>query len=285
MLIHRAAIVHPEARLEPGVEIDAYSVIDQGAVIEADTHIGSHVVIGKNVRIGRGCEVYSHAVIGSDPQDLKYDGVDSFVEIGEACRIREFVTVNRGSKPGSVTRVGDRTLLMTGAHIAHDCQIGADVIMANLATLGGHCAVEDHAVLGGMAVAHQFVRVGKMAMVGGTSGLMQDAPPFMMVFGHAPARVVNVNHVGLKRNGVPPEVRLHLRQAFHILYRQNLPIDRALAKIEEELPPSEELSYLVAFYRSSERGICRASLEVSEAEKEEGREEFFDDLTTSIPAT
>jgi UDP-N-acetylglucosamine acyltransferase len=287
MLIHRAAIVHPEARLEPGVEIGAYSVIDRGASVEADTRIGSHVVIGKNVRIGPGCEVYSHAVIGTDPQDLKYDGNESSVEIGEGCKIREFVTVNRGSKAGAATRVGEQTLLMTGSHIAHDCQIGSNVIMANLATLGGHCAVEDHAVLGGMAVAHQFVRIGKMAMVGGTSGLMQDAPPFMMVFGPAPARVVNVNHVGLKRNGVPPEVRLHLRQAFHLLYRQNLSIDQALARIEEELPPSDEMTYLLEFYRTSQRGICRASLQVAEAASDEdsARQDHFDDLTTSIPAT
>jgi len=285
MLIHRTAIVHPEVRLEPGVEIGAYSVIGKGSVVEADTKIGSHVVIGENVHIGPGCEIHSHAVIGTAPQDLKYDGAVSYVEISEGCKIREFVTINRGSKKGSVTRIGSHTLLMTGVHIAHDCQIGSHVIMANLATLGGHCVVEDYAVLGGMAVAHQFVRVGKLAMVGGTSGLMQDAPPFMMVFGPAPARVININHVGLKRNGVPPEIRMHLRQAFHILYRQGLTVEQALRKIEEEIPRSEYTEYLVSFYRTSQRGICRATLAISETQDELKGKDFFDEFTTSIPAT
>jgi len=286
MLIHRTAIVHPEARLEPGGEIGAYSVIGRNVFIGADSVVGSHVVIAENTTIGAGCRIASHAVIGTDPQDLKYNGEPSYVEIGEGVDIREFVTINRGSKKGSVTRVGDKTLLMTGAHIAHDCQVGKGVIMANLATLGGHCKVEDYAVLGGMAVVHQFVRIGKIAMVGGTSGLMQDAPPFMMVFGPAPARVVNVNNIGLNRHGVAPEVRLHLRQAFHILYRQNLTVSGAIAKIEETLPPSEELNYLLAFYRSSERGICRAKLEVAAAPEAEAEpREFPDEFTTSIPAT
>jgi len=285
MLIHRTAIVHPEAHLEPGVEIGAYSIIGKGSLIESDTRIGSHVVIGENVTIGPGCEIHSHCVIGSDPQDLKYDGAPSFVEIGEGCKIREFVTINRGSGKGSVTRVGARTLLMTGVHIAHDCQIGKEVIMANLATLGGHCIVEDNAVMGGFSVAHQFVRVGQLAMVGGTSGLMQDAPPYMMVFGPAPARVININHIGLKRKGIPPEIRMHLRQAFHFLYRQGLTIEDALRKIEEEIPQSEPIQNLIRFYRSSQRGICRATLAVTEPQEEKFREDYFDEFTTSIPAT
>jgi len=286
MLIHRTAIVHPEAKLEPGGEIGAYSVIGRNVTIGADTVIGSHVVIGENTTIGAGCKISSHAVVGTDPQDLKYNGEPSSVEIGAGVQIREFVTINRGSKKGSATRVGDKSLLMTGVHVAHDCTIGENVIMANLATLGGHCSVGDNAVLGGMAVVHQFVRIGKIAMVGGTSGLMQDAPPFMMVFGPAPARVVNINHIGLKRNGVKPEVRLHLRQAFHILYRQGLSLRDAVAKIRETLPESEELSHLLGFYRNSERGICRSTLSVAEGQQTEAEpRDFPDELTTSIPAT
>ncbi len=209
----------------------------------------------------------------------------SNVEIGEGVQVREFVTINRGSKNGSVTRVGDNSMLMTGVHIAHDCQVGKHVIMANLATLAGHCKVEDHAVLGGMAVVHQFVRVGKIAMVGGTSGLMQDAPPFMMVFGPAPARVVNINNIGLKRRGTTPEVRLALRQAFHILYRQQLSTKDAIAKIEDTIPPSDEMAYLLNFYRSSERGICRSKLSIAEGVAEVDGSDFFNELTASIPAT
>jgi UDP-N-acetylglucosamine acyltransferase len=286
MLIHRTAIVHPEARMEPGCEIGAYSIIGRNVAIGADTLVSNHVIIGENTTIGAGCKVYSHAVIGTDPQDLKYDGSVSHVEIGGGVQIREFVTINRGSTRDAVTRIGDRTLLMTGVHVAHDCQIGKNVIMANLATLAGHCKIEDFAVLGGMAVVHQFVRVGKIAMVGGTSGLMQDAPPFMMVFGTAPAKVVNINNIGLKRQGVAPEVRLALRQAFHILYRQSLSTTEAIAKIEESLPESEEMAYLLDFYRSSERGICKAKLSVAEAAPGDAEgKDFFDEFTTSIPAT
>jgi UDP-N-acetylglucosamine acyltransferase len=286
MLIHRTAIVHPEARMEPGCEIGAYAVIGRNVAIGADTLIGSHVIIGENTTIGKGCKVYSHAVIGTDPQDLKYDGSPSHVEIGEGVQIREFVTINRGSKRDAVTRIGDGTMLMTGVHVAHDCNVGCNVIMANLVTLGGHCIIEDYAVLGGMSVVHQFVRVGKIAMVGGTSGLMQDAPPFMMVFGPAPSKVVNINNIGLKRRGITPEVRLALRQAFHILYRQDLGTTEAIAKIEETLAPSDEMAYLLNFYRNSERGICKAKLSVAEAPAGDGEgKEYFDELTTSIPAT
>lgn len=285
MLIHRTAIVHPEARVDTGCEIGAYAIIGRNVSIGADTLIGSHVIIGENTTIGPGCKVYAHAVIGTDPQDLKFNGETSYVEIGQGVHVREFVTINRGSKKGAVTRIGDNTMLMTGVHIAHDCQVGKHVIMANLATLAGHCKIEDYAVLGGMAVVHQFVRVGKIAMVGGTSGLIQDAPPFMMVFGTAPARVVNVNNIGLKRRGVTPEVRLALRQAFHILYRQSLSTKDAIAKIEDTIPASDEMAYLLNFYRSSERGICRAKLSVAEGAVEGEGGDYFDELTTSIPAT
>jgi UDP-N-acetylglucosamine acyltransferase len=287
MLIHRTAIVHPEARLEPGVEVGAYSVIGKNVTIEAGTKIGSHVVIDSNSRIGPDCKVFSHAVIGSDPQDLKYRGAESWVEIGAGTIIREFVTINRGSKEGAVTRVGNGTLLMTGVHVAHDCQVGNNVIMVNLATLGGFCEVEDCAVIGGLAVAHQFVRVGKMTMVGGTAGLLQDAPPYMMVFGTAPARVVNINTVGLRRNGVSSEVRAHLRHAFKVLYRSGLTTNQALEEIERTIPPGEEVRHLLEFFRNSSRGTCTAvrPIAVGDSSAPSVGNPFYDELTAGIPAT
>lgn len=288
MLIHRTAIVHPDAKLEPSVEVGAYSVIGKDVTILAETRVGSHVVIDKNTRIGANCRIFSHAVLGSDPQDLKYKGSDSWVEIGGGTVIREFVTVNRGSTEGAVTRVGAGCLLMTGVHIAHDCQVGNGVIMANLATLGGFCEIENNAVIGGLAVAHQFVRIGTMTMVGGTAGLLQDAPPYMMVFGPAPARVVNINSIGLRRNGVTSDVRSHLRQAFKILYRNGMTTNQALDEIERTLPSSDEIKHLLQFYRNSSRGLCQAVHAVAVGETSaagSADNPFFDELTAGIPAT
>ncbi|MEP0813788.1 MAG: acyl-ACP--UDP-N-acetylglucosamine O-acyltransferase [bacterium] len=296
MLIHRTAIVHPEAEIAPGVEVGAYSVIGRGCSIGAETKIDSHVVIQENTTIGNGCRIYSHAVIGTDPQDLKYKGQPTFCEIGDGTLIREFVTINRGSTEGSVTRVGSNAMLMTSVHIAHDCQIGDRVIMANLATLGGHCQIGEGSVIGGKAVAHQFVRVGKYAMVGGTSGLMQDVPPFMMAFGQAPAKIVNINAVGIMRNGYSKEDRANLRRCFHLLYRNGNSLAEALEKIEEEFKSGAPLE-LVQFFRESKRGTCRPvgrntwvdSRLNNDAQPQEFREaeedEFFDELTASLPAT
>lgn len=297
-MIHRTAIVHPEAELAPGVEIGAYSVIGKGVSIGAETKIASHVVIQENTMIGPGTRIYPHAIIGTDPQDTKYKGEPTYVEIGGDCIIREYVTINRASTEGGVTRVGEGSFLMTGVHIAHECEVGNKVTMANLATLGGHCKVGDFAVFGGKSVAHQFVRVGKLAMIGGTSGLMKDVPPFMMAFGQAPAKIVNINLVGLKRNGYSTEDRKNLRRCYYLLYRNGLSLQEALKAIEEEFddgPPIE----LVQFFRESTIGTCRPVgrttwvdanvngddiLEAAE-KASENDDDHYDELTTSLPAT
>ena len=290
MLIHRTAIVHPEAELAPGVEVGAYSIIGRGVSIGAETKIGSHAVIQENTTVGARCRIYAHAVLGTDPQDAKYKGQPTFCEIGEDSIIREFVTINRGSLEGNVTHIGKGVMLMTGSHIAHDCQIGDRVIMANVATLGGHCQIGEGAIVGGKAVAHQFVRVGRFAMIGGTSGLMQDVPPFMMAFGQAPAKIVNINAVGLKRNGYTTEDRTNLRRCFHLLYRNGHSLQEALSIIEEEFKdgPAAELAH---FFRESKRGTCRPVGRVTWVESQiTGRsenedDEFYDELTASLPVT
>ncbi|MCH7472677.1 acyl-ACP--UDP-N-acetylglucosamine O-acyltransferase, partial [bacterium] len=202
MSIHATAMVHPDARLGPDVSVGAYAIIGPGVAVGRGTAIESHAVIDQNTRIGEDCHIYSHAVIGSDSQDLKYAGEPTYLEVGDRTVLREYVTLNRGSREGSVTRVGSDCMLMTGVHIAHDCQLGDHVVMANLATLAGHITVGDGVVIGGLAAFHQFLRVGQLAMVGGTAGVMQDVPPYCMVQGAPPATVRALNLVGLARAGV-----------------------------------------------------------------------------------
>ncbi len=189
MMIHRTAVIDPEAHLAPGVRVGPYCVIGPGVYIGEGCELGSHVVIECNTRVGANCRVHSHVVLGGDPQDTSYRGEPTFCEIGENNVIREFVTINRGCHGEKVTRLGHNCLLMAGVHMAHDSQVGNHVTMANLATLAGHVEIGDRAVIGGLAAFHQFVRVGRLAMVGGTAGVMQDVPPYCMVQGSPPATV------------------------------------------------------------------------------------------------
>lgn len=288
MLIHRTAVVHPDARLEPGVQIGAYSFIGKDVEISSETIIGSHVIIDKCTRIGQRNKIYSHAILGTDPQDLSYKGDQSWLEIGNDNIIREMVTINRASKEGEATKIGNNCMIMTSCHIAHDCKIGNRVIMSNLATLAGHCQVEDCAVMGGFSVAHQFIRIGKMAMIGGTAGLMQDVPPYMMAFGPAPARITNVNMVGLKRNNVPSEVRRHIKIAFKILFRQKLGLNVALERIKSEIPTSEWIDHLVLFLENRNQNIhSRGISRVLNVEpKVPVNDEYeFDEFSSRLPAT
>lgn len=257
--VHKTAVIHPGAILEKDVDIGPYSVIGPDAQIGAGTKIGAYVVIQGKTILGRDNRVFTGSVIGSESQDLKAQDSQAAVEIGDENTIREYVTINRSSKGSGVTRIGNSTLIMTGAHIAHDCQIGDSVVMANMATLGGHCMVEDHAIVGGFTVAHQFVRIGRLCMVGGTSGLLQDAPPYMTVFGQAPARVVNVNFLGLKRHNIAKEVRAEIRKAFKILYYLSLPVKEATARIERDLIRFPEIEHLIEFLKTSTRGFCKGT--------------------------
>jgi UDP-N-acetylglucosamine acyltransferase len=279
MMIHRTAIVHPEAQLEIDVRVGAYSSIGPGVAIGRGTVIESHVVIDCNTRVGEACHIFPHAIIGTDPQDLSYKGEPSFVEVGDRTVVREFVTVNRGAHDQRITRVGSDCLLMTGVHIAHDCQVGDKVIMANLVTLGGHLVVEDGAVIGGLAAFHQFVRVGRQAMVGGTAGVMQDVPPYCMAQGAPPATVRGLNVVGLKRAGISDDRMAALKQAFRLMFRRGMTKENALAEIQASVPKTPEVQNFVAFISAdSRRGICRghpsgASLSVMAGEEGKQRED------------
>ena len=260
-MIHATAIIDPGAVLGKGVEVGPYAVIGPNVTIGDDCAIGTHAVVESHVRMGKGTRVSPFASIGAPPQDLKFKGEDTWVEIGEGTTIREYVTVNRGTVGGGgVTRVGSRVLLMAYCHVAHDCQVGDRVIMANAATLAGHITVEDGAFVGGLVGVHQFVRIGTFAIVGALSGVPLDIPPYVKaVVGRAVkgTGLFGLNVIALKRNGFSPETIAGLKKAYRILFRSGLPMSEALARVEAELPPSPEVRHLLDFIRASKRGVQR----------------------------
>ncbi|MDP3921542.1 MAG: acyl-ACP--UDP-N-acetylglucosamine O-acyltransferase [Candidatus Omnitrophota bacterium] len=254
--IHPTAIVHPDAELGEDVNIGPFSIISGSVKIGDRTIIGARVTVEGNTTMGTDNEVFTGAVIGSRTQDKKFDGGTSFLKIGSRNKIREYVTINPGTKDGTETSVGDGNLLMAYCHVAHDCEIRDRAVLANAATLAGHVVVEDMAIIGGLSAVHQFVRVGRLSIVGGCSKVVQDAPPFMMVDGH-PARAYGTNSVGIDRAGIDKEQRLALKKAFKIIFRSKLTLKKAMLTMEQEIAPSPSLSVLLDFLKTSERGICR----------------------------
>ena len=242
--IHETAVVAPTARIAKNVEIGPYAVISDHVQIGEGTKIGPHVVIKEWTQIGRDCHIFQGASIGEVPQDLKFKGEKSYTFIGDRTTIRECATVHRATGEGEETRIGDDCLLMAYTHIAHNCVLGNRII------------VEDGVVIGGMAGVHQFVKIGRNAMIGGTSKLVQDVVPYTMVDGH-PARAVGLNSVGISRAGIPIDVRRRIKQAYKILYRSGLKLTQAIAVIEQEVDSCEEIDHLLRFLRNAERGICR----------------------------
>jgi UDP-N-acetylglucosamine acyltransferase len=255
--IHTTAIVHPEAMLGSGVSVGAYSIIEAGVTIGDNTQIGNHCLITGQTTVGRDCQIYTGAIIGSAPQDLKHAADDNvFLNIGDHNIIREYVTINPGTVDGGgKTGVGHHNLFMAYAHIAHDCMIGNHCVLANAATLAGHVTMEDNAVIGGLSGVHQFVRLGRLSIVGGCSKVVQDIPPFSMCDGH-PASVIRTNVVGLKRAGVRAETILNLNRVFRILFHSGLARKTALARIAQEFPVSPEIEHLSVFIQASRRGVC-----------------------------
>jgi len=258
MNIHPSSIVSPKAKLADSVSVGAFSVISDNAVIGADTKIGSHCLIEGNTTIGKGCEIFTGAVVGSRPQDLKFKGEKVFLEIGDNNIIREYCTLNPGTQEGGKTVVGNNNLLMAYSHIAHDCVVGNGCVLANNCTLAGHVTIEDKAVVGGIVAIHQFVKIGKLSIIGGCSKVVQDIPPFSTCDGH-PARVYGLNLIGLRRHGLSNDSIRKIDQAFKIFFNSGLSLKHALEKAEKELEKTEEILYLVNFAKSSERGISRSA--------------------------
>lgn len=254
--IHETAVVHPGARIGKDVEIGPYAVIGENIIIGERTKIGAHVVIDGWTSIGKDCVIFPSASIGAEPQDLKFCGEKSYVFIGDNTKIREFATVNRATGEGEETRIGSNCLLQAYTHVAHNCIIGNHVIMSNGATLAGHVIVEDRANISGLTGVHQFVKIGKNAMVGGASKVVQDVPPFVIVDGH-PARVIGLNNVGMSRAGISVEARSNIKKAYKILYRSGLSLAQAIEAMEQELESYPEVEHFMRFLRNVERGVCR----------------------------
>lgn len=243
--IHPTAVISLGADLHPSVQVGPYSVIGERVKVGLGTIIGSHVVIEGPTEIGCGNRIFPGAVIGTEPQDLKYDGAASGVKIGDDNQIREYVTINRATGRGEMTVIGNKNLLMAYVHVAHNCAIADSVVIANNVALAGHVKIESRAVIGGVLGIHQFVHIGKMAMVGGMSRIDRDVPPFMLVEGN-PSRVRSLNFVGLKRAGLSLTDLQILKKAFRILYHSDKPFNEAFVELEL-LSDSEYVEHLHRF--------------------------------------
>ena len=258
MGIHPTAIVSNKVKIDKTVSIGPYSVIGEGVKIGEGTRIGAHCVIEGRTTIGKRNQIFSAAVIGSIPQDLKYKGEVSFLEIGDENIIREYITINPGTEANSKTVIGNNNLIMAYSHIADDCIIGNECIIANAGTLAGHVAIEDGAVIGGLVAIHQFCRVGKLSIIGGCSKVVQDIPPFSTCDGH-PTQVYSLNLVGLRRIQMPKDRISSLKKAFKILFFSGLNISHAIENLNNQSPTSQEVQYLINFIKRSQRGLCRGA--------------------------
>ncbi len=254
--IHPTAVVDPKAEIGSGCEIGPYCIVGPGVVLGNDCWLQHHVSLSGPSRVGAGNKFYAFCSVGQRTQDLKYTAEPTYLEIGDHNTFREFVTVNRGTSPGAYTRIGHRGNFLTYCHIAHDCIVGNDVIFSNNGTLAGHVTVEDHVVLGGLTAVHQFCRLGRHAMTGGCSKIVQDVPPYMIADGN-PARIRGINKVGMERHGINPEAIRSLKEGYRMIYRLKLNVAQAVEQMRAELPASSELDHLITFVSNSPRGIIK----------------------------
>ncbi|WP_305045324.1 acyl-ACP--UDP-N-acetylglucosamine O-acyltransferase [Geoalkalibacter sp.] len=256
-MIHSTAIIHPAAQLGHDVHVGPYAVIGEHVVIGDRTTIGPHAVIEGRTTIGCDNRIFQFASVGAIPQDLKYRGEETTLRIGDRNTIREFVTLHLGTESGGgQTVIGNGNLFMAYCHVAHDCHVGNQVIMANGSTLAGHVEVGDHAILGGLSAIHQFARVGAHVMISGGAMVNQDIPPYTIAQGDR-ARTVGLNLVGLKRRGFPPETIAAIKLAYRLVFRAGLRLEEALTRITAEVGSVPEVLAFVEFIRNSQRGIAR----------------------------
>ena len=254
--VHKTAIIEDGAELGVGVKVGPFCTVGPHVRIGVGTELISHVVLSGHTTIGADCRIFPFAAIGTDPQDLKYNGELSFVEIGDRNVFRESVTVNLATNGGEVTRIGDDCLFMACTHVAHSCQVGNGVIMANYAGLAGDVVVEDLAIIGGMTAVHQFCRVGTMCIVGGCSRIDQDCLPYMLVVGN-PASTRGPNSVGLRRRGLESETRRIIKDAYKSIFRRGLSTTQAVEKLSAQYPGVPEVELILKYIAGSERGITK----------------------------
>jgi len=252
--IHPTAIVSPDAQLGADVEIGPFAIVGEGCTIGDGSVIGPRATLERNVLLGANVKVGSGTILGGDPQDLKFRGEHTTVEIGEGTTIREYTTINRGTTHSYKTVVGKHCFIMSYVHLAHDCHIGDGVILVNSVQLAGHVTVGDRAIIAGQSAAHQFVKIGQYAFVGGCSRISQDVPPYIKAVGN-PIKLYGLNSVGLQRNNFPDEVIRELKRAYRLFFRSELNVTQAKERAAGELKPFPEVQELLRFVEESGRGV------------------------------
>jgi len=257
------AYVHPQAKVAPNVVIEPFVTIDKNVVIEEGTWIGSNVTIMEGARIGKNCRIFPGSVISAIPQDLKFAGEETIVKIGNNTTIREFVTINRGTKASFETVIGDNCLLMAYVHIAHDCVVGNNAILANAAQLAGHITIDDWAIVGGMVAIHQFVHIGSHTMISGGSLVRKDIPPYTKA-AREPLSYVGVNSIGLRRRGFSAEVINQVQDIYRLIYLRGYNVSQAVELIEADLPATPERDEILSFINNSSRGIMKGYSRIKE---------------------
>ncbi len=255
-MIQPLAYVHPQAKIANNVVVEPFVTIEKNVTIEEGTWIGHHVTIMEGAHIGKNCRIFPGAVIAAIPQDLKFDGEDTTVHIGNNTTIREFVTINRGTKASYKTVIGNNCLLMAYVHVAHDCVIGDHVILANAATLGGHIEIDDFAIIGGLAAVHQFVKIGSHSIISGGGMARKDIPPFTKA-AREPISYVGVNSIGLRRRGFSNEQINHIQEIYRIIYLKGYNVSQAVNIIEADVPATPERDEILTFISKSTRGIMK----------------------------
>jgi UDP-N-acetylglucosamine acyltransferase len=256
-VIDARAVVSPQAQVAPDVEIGPFTIVGAEVSIDSGTWIGPHAVVNGPAKIGKNNKIFQFASLGEDPQDKKYKGEKTWLEIGDRNTFREFCTVNRGTVQGrGVTRIGNDNLLMSYSHVGHDCTLGDNIVMANVATLAGHVEIGDCASLGGLSAVHQYTKIGAYCFIANNAAVTRDVPPYVLAVGQ-PADPHSINTVGLQRRGFTPEQILNIRRAYRVLYRSQLKLEEAMERLEETAASQPEIRIFVDFIKRSSRSIVR----------------------------
>jgi len=252
--IHATALISPDADIASDVEIGAFAIIGEGCVVGAGSVISPRATLERNVTLGLSVKVGIGSIIGGPPQDLKFAGEETTVEVGNGTVIREYATINRGTAHSFKTIVGKNCLLMSYTHIAHDCRIGNGVILSNVVQLAGHVTIEDKAIISGLSAVHQFARIGHHSFIGGMSRVSKDIPPFLKAVGN-PVKLYGLNTIGLQRSGMDEGTIRELKRAYRLLFRSDLNVSQAIERAQTELEPLPEVQELIRFVEASERGV------------------------------
>jgi len=254
--IHPTAMIDPTARIETGVVIEPYAIIGRHVFLGEGTRVGAFSVVGDFTTLGARNRIYHHASVGTESQDLKFSGEQSYLIVGDENIIREYVTLNRATGAGEATRVGNRSVFMAYSHLAHNSTVGDNCVVANAAEIGGHVVIEDYAILGGLVAIHQFCRIGAHAIIGAGSKVVQDVPPFLLADGH-PVKPHGLNLVGLRRHGFTGQEIRDIERAYDWLYHRSLRVEQAIIGLRKEFPQSPHVAQIISFLEQAERGIIR----------------------------